>query len=239
MRSLSAILVLVILLLALLSCEGKRKSSGAGSAGAANTAEKYSKQNQKSPATGAKEKAKEPEKEKEKVKSSKESAKDSAKEKDVVDPANKKVNTLNDLLMHGPVFSLSDSNFTKYVNERPRHYHAILMFTATAPQYQCGVCVKSLENYEEIAKLYHRQFAFNTSAVENRLAFFKIEVDGGRSIFNELQLETVPRLYFLPPVAAGSPRMKVGNFEVDNRLLMEGNARMLEEINSLTGVKVK
>lgn len=155
-----------------------------------------------------------------------------------VDVASKKIASIMKAVSFNPVVSLFDSNFTKFVADRPRDYHAILMFTATAPQFQCSVCVRSAVSYHEIASFYHKQFVFNTTAPENRIVFFKVEVDDGRGIFNELGLETVPRVYILPPTPAGAPKMKISNFEVDNRILLEGTSRIIEELNNLTGVKV-
>lgn len=159
-------------------------------------------------------------------------------EKDVSSGDSGRVAQLSKLLSTSPVISLTDRNFTKFVTERPRDYHAILMFTATGPQYQCGVCVKSLGSYEEIADFYNRQYDFSKTAIEKKVVFFKIEVDNSRQIFNELQLETVPRLFFLPPVAMGAPKSQIQKFEVDNKVLLEGTRRILEEIHTITGVKV-
>ncbi len=150
-----------------------------------------------------------------------------------------KIAALSKLLQSTPVISLSDRNFTKFVTERPRDYHAILMFTATSPQYQCGVCVKSLGSYEEVATLYNRQYDFSKTPIGDRVVFFKIEVDSGRQIFGELQLETVPRLFFLPPVDVATPKSSISKFEVDNKVLLEGTSRILAEIHGITGVKVE
>lgn len=149
-----------------------------------------------------------------------------------------KIAHITKLLSASPVVSLSDKNFTKYVTERPRDYHAILMFTATGPQYQCGVCVRSLGSYEEIAKFYNDQYEFNKTAIEKKVVFFKLEVDNSRQVFNELQLETVPRLFFLPPMSVDAPKVQIQKFEVDNKVLLEGTSRILEEIHHITGVKV-
>lgn len=113
------------------------------------------------------------------------------------------------------------------------------MFTATGPQYQCGVCVRSLGSFEEIAKFYNVQYDFNKTITEKRVVFFKIEVDNSRQIFNELQLETVPRLFFLPPMSVDAPKAQIQKFEVDNKVLLEGTGRILEEIHHITGVKVR
>lgn len=166
------------------------------------------------------------------------SSKTAEKPVDSASASEKRIAAIMKAVAFNPMVSLTESNFSKFVTERPRDYHAVLMFTATAPKYQCGVCIKSMETFGEIAEFYNKQYAFNITSSENRIAFFKIEVDDGRSIFNELQLETVPRLYFLPPVAAGSPKAKISSYEVDNKILLEGTSRILEEINSITGVKV-
>jgi thiol-disulfide isomerase/thioredoxin len=136
------------------------------------------------------------------------------------------------------VIPLSDKNFTKFVTDRPRDYHAVLLFTATGKQYQCGVCVKTQGVYEEIAGLYNAQYDFNKTDIEKKVVFFKIEVDNARAIFTELQLETVPRLFFLPPAAVGAPKAQISKFEVDNHVLLDGTKRILQEINQITGVKV-
>mmetsp|Transcript_67978 Transcript_67978/g.133679 ORF Transcript_67978/g.133679 Transcript_67978/m.133679 type:complete len:410 (+) Transcript_67978:45-1274(+) len=152
---------------------------------------------------------------------------------------NRKIAAITKAISHRPVISLTDSNFTKYVTDRPRDYHAVLLFTATAPKYQCSVCVRSMTSYEEIAEFYNQQYQFNTTSIESRVVFFKIEVDNGRSIFNELGLETVPRLYILPPVAVGAPKAKISNYEVSNQILLEGTSRVIEELTNKTGVKVE
>jgi thiol-disulfide isomerase/thioredoxin len=174
-----------------------------------------------------------------KKKTSAASEKATDKATDAAAASDKRIAAIMKAVYANPMVSLTDSNFTKFVTDRPRDYHAVLMFTATAPKYQCGVCVKSMETFGDIASFYHKQYAFNTTSKENRIAFFKIEVDDGRSIFNELQLETVPRLYFLPPVAVNSPKAKISNYEVDNKVLLEGTSRILDEIKTITGVKVK
>lgn len=153
--------------------------------------------------------------------------------------ASSKVGALVKLLSSSPVIPLSDKNFTKFVTDRPRDYHAVLLFTATGKQYQCGVCVKTQGVYEEIAGLYNAQYDFNKTDIEKKVVFFKIEVDNARAIFTELQLETVPRLFFLPPAAVGAPKAQISKFEVDNHVLLEGTKRILQEINHITGVKVK
>lgn len=136
------------------------------------------------------------------------------------------------------VVSLSDKNFTKYVVDRPREYTAFLMFTATAKQYQCSVCLRAKSNLEEVASYYQQQYDFNATSIAEKIVFFRIEVDDARSVFNEMQLETVPRVYILPPTAASSPKMKISDFEMETKHLLESAAATLSEIHSKTGIKV-
>ncbi len=155
------------------------------------------------------------------------------------DKATQKFNLLVSKLSTNPVVSLSDGNFSKFVIDRPRPYTAFLMFTATAKQYQCSVCLRAKSVFEEAASYYQQQFDFNASFPQERIAFFKIEVDDARSTFNDMQLETVPRVYILPPTEVGSPKMKLTDFEIESKYLLESASATLNEIHSRTGVKVR
>lgn len=139
----------------------------------------------------------------------------------------------------GGLVTLSDGNFSKFVVERPREYHAVLLFTATGAKYQCSVCVATKRIFSEAAAYYKEQYDFNTTSAENRVAFFVLEVDSARNTFNDMGLETVPRLYALPPTKHDSPKMRMGEYEIEVRSLMEGAGAFLGDVESRTGVKVK
>lgn len=156
--------------------------------------------------------------------------------------AEKSAKRLTDLMgkiSSSPVVSLTDTTFNKFVVERPREYHALLMFTATAKQYQCSVCLRAKAVFEEVAKYYQEQYDFNSTSISQRIAFFRIEVDDARNTFGEMQLETVPRIYLLPPTNTSSPKMKVSDFEVEAGSMMQGASTALEEITRTTGIKVR
>lgn len=153
--------------------------------------------------------------------------------------SSKRLSDLMGKIAASPVVSLTDSSFNKFVVERPRDYHALLMFTATAKQYQCSVCLRAKNVLDEVAKYYQDQYDFNTSSASQRIAFFKIEVDDARTTFGEMQLETVPRVYLLPPTNTSSPKMKVSDFEVEAGALLQGASTALEVITETTGIKVR
>lgn len=133
---------------------------------------------------------------------------------------------------------LSDKNFSKFIVDRPRLYHAVIMFTATDPQYQCSVCVSTLDTFQSAANNYRNQFDFNTSLPEQRLAFFVVEVAQARQTFSDMKFETVPRMYVIPPRQVDSPKLKMAEFEVDTRVIADGVQNMLDEIKRLSGVQV-
>lgn len=144
-------------------------------------------------------------------------------------PSLGKLEELSGLLQ--PITWLTDKNFTKWVGDRPRDYHAVLMFTATAPSYQCAICVMSKTVFVAGSELYQEQYNFLAGGVgENeemgsagtRVAFFVLEADNSRSTFSNMGLETVPRIFALPPTKAGSPKMRMQDFEIPVQQLLEG-----------------
>ena len=141
-------------------------------------------------------------------------------------------------LQGGSWLPLTDGNFSRFVVERPRSYHAVLMFTATAAKYQCSVCVQTKKSYTDAAAYYREQYDLGSVAEEQRIAFFLLEVDSARQIFNDMGLETVPRIYVLPPTRSDSPKMKMGEYEVEVRSLMEGVASFLGQVEARTKVPV-
>ena len=68
---------------------------------------------------------------------------------------------------------LIDSNFTKYVQDRPRQYHAALFLTASGKKYDCMVCKNILKLYKQAARNYRDNYPnLVTTAPENRMVFF-------------------------------------------------------------------
>ena len=156
-----------------------------------------------------------------------------------------------------PYTWLSDKNFTKYVGDRPRNYHALIMFTATGASYQCAICVAAKATFVTAAELYSEQYDFlagntdvNTNAnardadasalheASTRVAFFVLEVDNARGTFTSMGLETVPRIYALPPTQSTSPKLRMSDFEVSVQSVLEGPKGFLDEVKRITGVRV-
>jgi thiol-disulfide isomerase/thioredoxin len=137
-----------------------------------------------------------------------------------------------------PVISLTDGNFSKFITLRPRDYTAVIMFTALGPKYQCEICSRVAGTFTEVASNYQNQFDFNGTNAEERLAFFIVDVDSARSTFQDMQLETVPRFFILPPREEGAAKLKMGDYEFEVQRALEGPASIMEEISKLSGVKM-
>jgi len=151
-----------------------------------------------------------------------------------------------------PYTYISDKNFTRYIVDRPRDYHAVIMFTATAKQYQCSVCHMALKGFVEGAKAYHdgadfmagadAAFADSTARLEaasKRVAFFVLEVDQARSVFDDMGLESVPRIYALPPTQEGSPKMRMQDFDIPVQVMVNGAQSFLKAVSEKTGVSME
>jgi hypothetical protein len=154
------------------------------------------------------------------------------------DGAKKRIKILEDKLKSTSMISLTDTNFTKFVVDRPRNYGALLMFTATEPKYQCSVCMKVKNNFEEVSKMYNAQYNFSDVKAEQKLVFFRLEVDSARNVFGELGLETVPRMYYLPPADVAAAKQSMEDLEIDSRPFMESISSALGHIEQFSKVQV-
>ena len=103
-----------------------------------------------------------------------------------VDNSARNLQELSTIYQHEHSALLFDKNFSSFVSDRPREYFAALLFTATSSKYQCSICLKVKPIFEDVAKLYHDQYEFNSSAPDKRIAFFRIEVDNAKNIFNAM-----------------------------------------------------
>jgi hypothetical protein len=150
-----------------------------------------------------------------------------------------RLNIISDKIkLYGPVLSLTESNFSRFIIDRPREYYAALLFTAEAKKYQCTICHTNRIYFQDVAKYYSNEYNFNSSIQSQRIAFFTVDVDNARGIFNEMNLESVPRYYVVPPRTVDSPKLKISDFEANVRTSNEGTAAFIEEIKRLSGIRI-
>ena len=175
---------------------------------------------------------------------SKKSSKSSSSSSSDVIKSQERINIISDKIkLYGPVLSLSESNFSRFIIDRPRDYYAALLFTAEAKKYQCSICHTNRIYYQDVAKYYYQDHSndINSTIISNRIVFFVVDVDSARSIFNEMNLESVPRYYVVPPRSIDSSKLKISDYEANVRGNggSDGSAAFIEEIKRLTGIHIK
>ena len=138
-----------------------------------------------------------------------------------------------------PILTLTDSNFTKFVQSRPRNYHAAFFLTASNKKYQCSVCKKAAKIYKQAALHYIEQYNFSKISMDKRIAFFYLDLDSSRNVFNSLNLETVPKLFILPPASVEDAKQIASKFEVPPESILEGVPNLISEIKTLTGIEIQ
>jgi OST3 / OST6 family, transporter family len=128
-----------------------------------------------------------------------------------------RLQTLSTKFLKQSLVPLTDSNYSKFVTQRPRDYVAVVMFTALGSRYSCTACKAALTIYVDVANLYYAQYDFNSSLPKDRLAFFIVDADTAGQTFEDMKLETVPRFYILPPRTESDSKLKLSDFEIENR----------------------
>jgi len=107
------------------------------------------------------------------------------------------IQELSTIFEHEHTAVLFDKNFSSFVSDRPREYYAALLFTATGSKYRCSICLKVKPIFDDVAKLYNEQYEFNSSAIDKRIAFFRVEVDNARNIFSAMVSKQCPIQFVL------------------------------------------
>ena len=108
------------------------------------------------------------------------------------------------------------------------------MFTALDKKYQCQVCGRAKDTFVRAAELYSDQYDFAGESSDRRVAFLIVDVDSARDTFNDMGLETVPRIYALPPLSTDSPKIRVRDFEIQSQSLLEGPSAFLDSVKEST-----
>jgi hypothetical protein len=127
---------------------------------------------------------------------------------------------------------------TYLFSDRPREYHASLLFTAKDAKYDCKICRLAEVTYREAASHYFNQNEFSIVDTNKRIAFFILDIDSARSIFNSLSLDSVPRLFILPPRTEKDGKTNIFDFALSSSTLLDGTSALLAEIEAKSGVAV-
>ena len=139
-----------------------------------------------------------------------------------------------------PINYLSDRNFTNYVVDKPRFYHAAILLTARDARYQCVPCEQSEASFKTLAKHYHMSYDIAGVEADERVIFFVLDVDTSRKTFGSLEIETVPRFYVLPPrPTVNAPKVKTSEYEMATTSSLQGLSSFMNEFNRVSGLKLE
>jgi len=133
---------------------------------------------------------------------------------------------------------LTDRNYTDYLTAVPRDYHSVVMFTALAEKFGCRVCHDFLDQFKKVGSYYNQEYSISRTPRENRVLFFYLDFDSSNDIFSEMKLETVPKLYILPPKTEKDKKEKMNKYEISTGVMMEGAKGFIKEIEDRTKVKI-
>lgn len=89
-----------------------------------------------------------------------------------------RVQQLTDMANKRAVLRFNGNRFKDYVKSVPRNYSVIIMFTAMAPQRQCGVCRHANEEYTIVANSFRYSQSYS-----NKLFFAVVDFDEGSDVF--------------------------------------------------------
>lgn len=85
---------------------------------------------------------------------------------------------LTDMANKRAVLRFNGNRFKDYVKSVPRNYSVVIMFTAMAPQRQCGVCKHANDEFTIVANSFRYSQAYS-----NKLFFAVVDFDEGSDVF--------------------------------------------------------
>jgi hypothetical protein len=96
------------------------------------------------------------------------------------------------------------------------------------------------DDLKERLLLNHLVALGNVFSIESvvKMVFFRLEVDSALNVFGELGLETVPRMYYLPPADVAAAKQSMEDLEIDSRPFMESISSALGHIEKFSKVQV-
>lgn len=95
------------------------------------------------------------------------------------------------------VITVTDDNFDSYLYG-DRDYHLVLYLASNSPQLNCGLCRDTQPQYHKVAHLYRHAYP------DGDVFFLDAEFADAKKVFSLLQLETIPKLFHVPPLAPGA-----------------------------------
>ncbi|EGV65303.1 oligosaccharyl transferase subunit ost3/OST6 [Yamadazyma tenuis] len=104
------------------------------------------------------------------------------------------------------VFQLKENNYEEFLNG-PRDYHLMLVLSSTSSQFNCPLCVEIKPDYELVANSWFQDHpnGVGASSEGKDVYFLYAEFLNAKSLFQKLQLNNIPKAYYVAPSAASAP----------------------------------
>ncbi|GAB5363885.1 hypothetical protein AAMO2058_000921700 [Amorphochlora amoebiformis] len=92
------------------------------------------------------------------------------------------------------IISMTGSAYKKYINDGPRGYYTLVVYTALDPQFQCTICTSMNKQLKKLTR------ATNLSETADPPVFFvNLDYTNANDIFNQLNFRHVPIAILVPP----------------------------------------
>jgi OST3 / OST6 family, transporter family len=139
------------------------------------------------------------------------------------------------LQMNGAIW-LSDSNFSEFASMKSRNYNALVMMTAIDSKYGCDICHRGLKIFSEVGLQYATQYSLQSDNLNERLAFFVMDVDFSRKMFQQMHVEFVPQFFLFPVDELNGPRLET--IQINQEQVLHGTKALIAGLNEILGLKV-
>jgi len=91
------------------------------------------------------------------------------------------------------IISLNGKEYVKYINNGPRSYYTMLVYTALGSEYKCSICHHVHKEMTKLSK------AVNFSQFDPPIFLAYIDYEGASKVFQELQFRHIPEVVLVPP----------------------------------------
>jgi len=104
-----------------------------------------------------------------------------------------KVQQLMEMSTKRSIIKMNADRFRQYVRSSPRNYSMVVMFTALAPQRQCGICKQANDEFQILANSFRYSQSYS-----NKLFFAMVDFDEGSDIFQMMKISSAPVFMHFP-----------------------------------------
>lgn len=103
---------------------------------------------------------------------------------------------------NGGVLELTEANYENYL-AGARDYDAVVFMTSDSSQINCILCRDTDPKFRIVANSWNR--AFPSGLPDKRdIYFFKAEFGSNKKLFQQMQLDSIPKIFHYPPQPQGA-----------------------------------